>query len=242
MSAGAVFQEVLRILNRQHLPEVSQRDLLAALEACHPELLTLVYEAGAEAGLPRQKLLTRAAAIYFNLCAVHLADDLTDGQCTYLVEPFRIGPCVQFILQNLFFHTLAEADLPGPMLSEIARELVITAGSQHIEVRTRQWSAPVFREVAEGISGRPWSAHLQILWHGTALVSRAKVVGMNLGVVALVAEDIRDRDPRYTSLPDPDRREVVAWAVAAIQALRGENLRCLDAPLRAVDSILKEAL
>jgi len=33
MSAGAVFQEVLRVFNRQHLPEVSQLDVLAALEA-----------------------------------------------------------------------------------------------------------------------------------------------------------------------------------------------------------------
>lgn len=242
MSAGAVFQEVLRILNRQHLPAVSQRNLLAVLEACRPGSLTLVYEAGAEAGLPRQKLLTRAAAIYFNFCAVHLADDLIDGECTYLAEPFRIGPCAQFILQNLFLHTLAETDLPGPMLSEIARELVTGAGLQHIEVCTRQWSAPVFREVAEGISGRLWSVHLQILWHGTALASRAAAVGMNLGLIALVVEDIRSGDPRYTTLSEADRREVVAWAVATAQALREENLRCLDAPLRAIDPVLKGAL
>jgi len=117
MSAGAVFQEVLRVFNRQHLPEVSQLDVLAALEAGRPGPLAFLYEAGVEAELPRQQLFTRAVAIYLNFCAGNLADDLIDGDCTYLSEPFRLGPCVQFILQNLFFHVLAEADLPTQTLS-----------------------------------------------------------------------------------------------------------------------------
>src|SRR5437870_2748803 len=101
MSAGAIFQEALRILNRYQLPNVSQRDLLAALEAGRPGPLEFLYDAGAEAGVPHQKLLTRATAIYFNFCAGNLADDLMDSDCTYLSEPFRLGPCVQYILQTL---------------------------------------------------------------------------------------------------------------------------------------------
>ena len=72
MSAGAIFQETLRILNRQHLPEVSQRDLLAVLEAGRPGPLAFLYEAGAEAGLPRQKLLMRG--------------NRTSGLCLYDVK------------------------------------------------------------------------------------------------------------------------------------------------------------
>ena len=106
MSAEDCFYEVLRILSRQHLPEVSQEDLLAALKAGRPGPLAFLYEAGAEASLPHQQLLTRAAAIYFFFCAGNLADDLSDGDCTYLAEPSRLGPCTQLTLQNLFFHTL----------------------------------------------------------------------------------------------------------------------------------------
>src|SRR6266704_4608989 len=163
LRAEAIFREVLSILSRQHLPEISQRDLLAALNAGRLGPLPFLYEAGVEAGLPEQKLLTRAAAIYLNFCAGNLADDLIDGDCTYLSEPFRLGPCVQFILQNLFFHVLAEADLPTQTLSSVTRELAVAAGPQLIEVRTRQWTAPVYRQVAEGIAGRQWSAYLQIL-------------------------------------------------------------------------------
>jgi hypothetical protein len=242
MSAGAIFQEALRILNRQHLPRVSQQDLLAVLEACRPGPLAFLYEAGAEAGLGHQQLLTRAAAIYFNYCAGHLADDLSDGDCTYLAEPFRTGPCAQAILQTLFFSTLVEADLPQPALSAATQELVAAVGLQHVEVRTQQWTAPVFREVAEGIAGRQWSAYMQILWCGTVLTGRAAAVGMNAGLVALVVADMRSGDFRYTTLPAADKREVVTWAVAAAQTLRQENLRCLDALVREVDPVLKEAL
>ena len=57
MSAGAVFQEALRILRRQALPEECEGDLLRVLEAGRPGPLMLLYEAGHEAGLDRETLL-----------------------------------------------------------------------------------------------------------------------------------------------------------------------------------------
>jgi hypothetical protein len=240
MSAGVVFQEALRILNRQPLPEVSRCDLAAALEAGQPGPLAFLYDAGAEANLPRQTLLTRAAAIYLGYCTINLCDDLTDNECLYLVEPFRSGPCTQFMLHNLLFAVLAEANLPGALFSAVARDLVAAGGAQHIEMRTRVWSAPVFHEVAEGIAGRQWSAYLQILWYGTPLASRAATIGMNLGLATLMWEDIRSSDPRYSTLPEADKYEILTWATAIAEALRKENLRCLDAALRAIDPVLTQ--
>ena len=118
----------------------------------------------------------------------------------------------------------------------------MAAGQQLIEVRTQRWSALVFREVAEGIAGRQWSAYLQILWCDTALSSRAVTVSMNAGLAGHVVKDISSGDPRYTTLPQADKREVVAWARAAAQALRDEHLRCLDALLLTIDPVLQEAL
>jgi hypothetical protein len=241
MSAETIFQEALSILNRQHLPDVSRRDLLAALEAGRPGTLAFTYKAGVEAGLPRKKLLTRAAAIYFIFCAGNLADDLSDGEVTYLADPFRIGPCSQLILLTLAFYTLAEADLPSPTLSSVTREMIAAVGPQHIEVRTKKWSAHLFREVAEGIAGRQWSAYLQILWCGTGLADRAVTIGMNAGIAAHVVRDIQSQDPRYTTLSKAEKRKVVAWAVAAARALREEHLRCLDALLPGIDPVLREA-
>ena len=241
MSAEAIFYEGLRVFARHHLPEVSQKDILAALEAGRPGPLAFLYEAGVETELPRRQLLTRATAIYFNFCAGNLADDLMDSECTYLSEPFRLGPCVQYILQTLCFQTLLDADLPSSVCSSFVRELVAAAGQQLVEVRTKQWSASLFREVAEGIAGCQWSAYMQILWCGTALADRAARIGMNGGVAAHVVKDIKSQDLRYTTMPEADKREIVAWATAAAQALRDEHLHCLDAMLLTIDPVLQEA-
>jgi hypothetical protein len=239
MSAGAVFQEAVRIVNRQHLPEVSGRDLLAALEAGHPGPLAFLYDAGAEAGLPRQTLLRRAAAIYLGFCAVNLCDDLTDEECTYLSHPFQSGPCTQAILHHLFFALLGEENLPGSVLAAAARDLIAAGGAQHLEMHTRHWRAPVFREVAEGIAGRQWSAYLQLLWHGTDFASRAATIGMNVGLATLLWEDLCSGDARYVTLPAADKYEIVTWATTLAEALRQENLRCLDAVLIAIVPVFK---
>lgn len=242
MSGGALYQEALRVLRRMELPGESERDVLATLEAGQPGPLALFYEAGAEAGLPRQVLLARGAGLFFSFCAGNLADDLIDGDCTYHAQPLRVGPCVQFLLQNLAFSTLAEkqAQVPAPVLAEATRTLARAAGPQALEVRAREWSAPLFRQVAEGIAGQQWAAYLRVLWAGTVLEERALDAGLALGVAAHVVEDIRSRDVRFTSMPPADRDTVVGWAREAAEALRGHDLRCLDAALRRIEPILPE--
>lgn len=238
MSAGAVFQESLRALNRYSFPEVSRRDLLAALEAGRPGPLTFLYDAGLEARLPRHTLLRRAAAIYLGFCAVNLCDDLTDDECTYLSNPFHSGPCTQAILHHVFFALLAEEGLPSAALTAVAHDLITAGGAQHLEMHTRQWSAPVFREVAAGIAGRPWSAYLRILWHDTEFASRAAEIGMKVGQVTLLWEDINSGDARYATLPAAEKHEIVTWATTLVDALRKENLQCLKTMLPVISAML----
>jgi hypothetical protein len=238
MSAGAVFQEALRALRRQELPEDAERDVLRALEAGRPGPLALLYAAGAEAGLGREVLLRRAAGLFLCACAANLSDDLTDGECTYLTEPQRVGPGVQFALHSLCFATLARADLPTPLLAETAGRMVTAAGLQVLEVRTATWTAPRFKQVAEGIAGAQWALYLRVLWEGTALAERAVAVGRNLGVAAHVAEDIRSGDARFHGMPEEDRGEVLSWAREAAEAVRQQGLPCLEAVLRTVEPVL----
>ncbi|MCP3099308.1 hypothetical protein LZ198_10535 [Myxococcus sp. K15C18031901] len=242
MSGGAMYQEALRALRRLELPDVSERDVLTALEEAQPGPLPLFYEAGAEAGLERDVLVARGVGLFFSFCAGNLADDLIDGDCTYYVFPLRDGPCVQFLLQNLAFASLTEprARVPPGALAEGARLLAVAAGPQAQEVRVREWTAPVYRRVAEGIAGLQWAAYLRMLWADTRLEGRAVAVGQALGAAAHVAEDIRTHDRRFTSLPPEDRDAVVAWARAATEALRAWDLRCLDAALRRIEPILPE--
>jgi len=224
MSAGAIYQETLRMLRRQRLPAPAERDVVAALEAAQPGPLVLLYEAGMEAGLRRELLLPRAAGIFLGFAAGNLADDLCDGECGYFEEPARVGPYVQFLLQNLAWATLARTELPERVLADAATCLALAAGPQALEVRTRQWTAP-----------------LHLLWAGTRLEAKAPV-GHGLGIAAHVAEDIRSRDLRFFSMPGPDQREVMRWAQAAVERVRGQRLRCLDAALRRIEPILQEVV
>jgi hypothetical protein len=234
MSAGALYQEALRALRRGGLPEEAEREVLQALEAGRPGPLALLYAAGTEAGLSRPVLLRRGAGLFFCSCAANLADDLSDGECTYLPEPLRTGPGVQFALHALSLSTLARAEVSTALLAWVSDAMVTAAGLQVLEVRTRAWTAPRYQQVAEGIAGQQWGLYLRVLWEGTALAPRAEAVGRALGVAAHVAEDVRSGDPRFHGLGGQEQREVLAWARDAADALRPEGLRCLDAVLRSV--------
>jgi hypothetical protein len=241
MSGGAIYQETLRVLRRQDLPEVAEQDVLVALEAAHPGPLGLLYAAGVEAQLRHEVILTRGAGIFLSFAAGNLADDLCDGECGYYPEPVRVGPYVQFLLQNLAWGTLARAQVPVPVLCEAAHGLARAAGPQALEVRTRQWTAPVFQQVAEGLAGQQWATYLRLLWDGTRLSEQA-VAGRWLGIAAHVAEDIRSRDARFFSMPEADQREVVRWAWAAVANVRGLGLQCLESALKRIEPLLPEAV
>jgi hypothetical protein len=241
MSGGAIYQEVLRVLRRLGLPEQAEQDVVAALEAAQPGPLGLLYEAGVEAGLRREALLVRGTGIFLSFAGGNLADDLCDGECTYYAHPVQVGPYVQFLLQNLAWATLARAEVPGEVLAEAALALAEAAGPQALEVRTREWTAPLFQRVAQGLAGQQWAAYLRLLWAGTPL-AECSVAGHGLGIAAHVAEDIRSRDPRFFSMPEADQREVVRWARAGMDGVRRQGLRCLDAALRSIDPILPEVV
>ncbi len=239
MSAAAVFQQVLRIVVGQDLPAIAQENIVAALEAGRPGPLEMLYEAGEEAQLSAPQIIARAAACYFFFCTANLCDDLSDGDATYLSEPYRAGPCAQLAIQNLFFRALVEMELPSGALSNVLDEFTAMAGGQHVELDTKRWTAAVYRQVAEGIAGRQWSAYLQLVWFGTPMEDRAERIGSKLGIAAHVAKDIESGDPRYTSLADRDKREIITWALRATHELHLEHLSCVDAVLLTVNPVLE---
>ncbi|MGK3990163.1 hypothetical protein WME99_44375 [Sorangium sp. So ce136] len=242
MSGGAIFQQALRAVGGSALGPVEQGHVLRALEAGRSGPLAFSYAAGAEAGLSREILLTRGAAVFFSFCAANLADDLADGDCTYLEAPTRTGPTVQFILQSFAFAMLARGAVPPDVIARAGADLVAAGGAQLIELRTTTWTATTAREVAEGIAGLQYAAYLRILWAGTPLEPAAPRAGRALGIAAHVAQDLTSGDPRIHSLAQGDRREVMLWARDLAIALRKENLRCIDAALGAIEPTLQAAL
>lgn len=240
MSGGVIFQEALRIVTGRALHAVAERDVVRALEAARRQgPLDLLYDCGCEAKLERGALLARAGAIFFSFAAGNLADDIADDECTYLEEPTRTGPCVQFILQNLFFATAAGAQLATATLERITVLLAQAGGPQLLEVRTQRWSAELARTVGESIAGLQYAAYMRLLWAETPLELRAESVGRALGVAGHIAKDIATGDPRFFSLTPECAREIVDWARAHAAALRREELQCLEPTLRYIEPILQ---
>lgn len=222
MSAGSVYQQCLRRLGALDLDDVATRDVTCALEAARDDaLLTVLYEAVAEAPLERDARLARAAGVFFSCAAGNLADDLTDDECTYFDAPFdtrptRIAPAVQYLLMHLSTATLAEV-LSAKSLAAVARELASATGPHQTEVRTTQWDLATYRRVGQGIAARQWAAHMRALWAETPFEGDAEAVGFGLGFCAHVVHDVRDGDARFFTLSPDDRA-----------ALLREAEKCLD--------------
>ena len=221
-------------MGRHRLPEPCERDLYAALNATSREILTLLYEAGHEAGLARAPLHARTAALFF-LCATgNLADDLADGDCDYFDHP-RVASGAQYLLHSIAFAELAASGLSVEALALGAQTLVAAASYHQVEVRTGSWSAALYRQVGEAIAGRQWEAYLTLLWHGTTLAPRASEVGRAAGFVGHVVADVTSNDPRFYGMSAGDRREVLAAARAAVERLRGHPLRSVAAIVAHAD-------
>jgi hypothetical protein len=217
---------------------VSHRAVIATLEAARPGPSAFLYAAGAEAGLSRAQLLTRAGALYLAFSATNLCDDLNDGECTYLLDAARTGPCIQFILHHAVFAALTKAKIPLAALAAASDDLVAAGGAQRVEMDTNRWTAVRYKTVGEGIAGRQWAAYLRLLWHGTWLEQQAAHIGMLAGIATHVAEDIYSGDRRYTSLSARDKRKIVAWARAAVKELYEVRLDSLNSALENIAPIL----
>jgi len=240
MSGGAVFREVVRRLSLRNLPPVAERDALAALEAARHggAPLTLLYEAGAEAGLAREALLGRAAALFTAFAAGSLADDLADGDCDYL--PPRVAPGLVYLLMQLSWSELTSLGLPLEALALAASALVEGAAEQSTEVRLTAWDAERYRVVGEAIVARQWAAYLVLLWHGTPLQSHAGVVGAALGFAGHVAEDRRSADVRFSSMSEEDRALTLARARKCLAAGRATGLRVVELAAATIGPLLEE--
>lgn len=240
MSGGAVFRRALCLVLEKDLPLEAERDLVAALEAARSGPLDFCYRAGVDAGLERDALLLRSAAILFNFASANLADDLADGDCDYLDS--RAAPGVQYVLHCLFFETLARTGSTPEQLASLSAQLAAAAAPHSIEVRTTAWSLATAKQIALGLAGEQYSVYLQILWAGTRLEPRAAQIGRALGLSAHVAIDLATGDRRASSLPAGERRALAEWALRAAERLERERLPCIAAVLGGVVPKLREAI
>lgn len=227
MSGAMIFQETLRILRSLKLPEAAEMDVLCALKVAQRSgPLDLAYWATQEAGLGRQESIWRATAVFLNFTAANLADDLSDGDCSYL-EPSKV-PGVQAILQVMVFHCLLQSSLTLKTFKKITQDLLEMGAGQQIEVSTGKWTLERARTVAETIAGRQYAAYFQILWGETELAANARDWGQRLGNASHVSIDLQTHDERLLSLPKDDIRTFLNWALAGIEEFKTSKIEMLN--------------
>lgn len=221
-----IYQETLRILRNLHLPEIAEADVLSALKVARRSgPLDLAYWATQEAGLGRQETIWRATAVFLNFTAANLADDLSDGDCSYL-DASKV-PGVQAILQVMVCHCLLQSSLTPESFKKITEDLLEMGAGQQIEVSTGQWTLERARAVAETIAGRQYAAYFQILWGETELGLHARDWGQRLGNASHVSIDLQTHDERLLSLPSEDIRAFVNWALAGIEEFKTSKIEML---------------
>ncbi len=198
-------------------PDETLADLSSALRAVRPGLLDFVWLATREAGVSRSEAESRCVAVAYSAAAVNLADDLADGDCDYLDEPYKSGPTTQYLLQSLFFQKLCELGMPSVVISAVTRHFERAAAAQHVELTTTAWTTARARQVAEGITGHQLAAYLRVGLHGTPRSEQAEEVGVDVGFAAHVALDADSRDDRFWSLEPSERVTLANDAIDAIE-------------------------
>ena len=196
-----------------------------ALDRVSPQSQVLLIEAAEDGRVPDRLAIDRLSALWVAAASVNLADDLADGDCSYL-EP-RVGPGVSFLLQALATTLAARGEVSVRGIEELGLALARAAAGQSLEVRTSQWSLAKYREVAELIAGEQYRGYLRLLWDGTPWEEKAAEIGRALGVVGIAVTDITSADRRFRSMPAADREQLLAVCRQLLGTLEASALPCL---------------
>ena len=238
MSLPAVLHEAEAIVARAGLLPEAHADVLSVLRATQSDVLSFFLALGLESKVAPATALRRAAAIYLNVAALQVADDIADGDCDYLTPPDGAGTAAQFILQNLFYAVLLDERLPHEELRSVADALVRGAGPQSIDVRRREWNIATAMAAAEGFGGAHHSAYFRIALFGSTLQDQAAGLGWALGIGVSVAGDVRSDDPRFRSLPRNEQIELLDWTVNALQPAQAIGLRSIRRAVAPIETVL----
>jgi hypothetical protein len=199
------------------LPERAELDVLQALDRVSPAGQKLLIQLAEDARVPDSVAIERLSCLWVSAAAINLADDLADGDCDYL-EP-RVGPGVSFLLQALSTACATRAGVTLRCLEEHSVAMTRAASGQSLEVRTCDWDAAGYLEVAALIAGEQYAAHLRLLWDGTLCQERAQTVGRMLGAVGLLVSDLASADRRFFGMSASDQAAVLQYCRALVRTM-----------------------
>ena len=194
-------------------------DVEATLRKVDPDFAAFYHALACDAGLEDDTAADRAAAALLQFASVQLADDLADGDCTYLPDAQRTGPGCAWLLHHLFFVAARRGGVPASALEEAARDLAAVGAAQQIEVRTSRWDLAGARAAAIGLNASQHRAYFRLVLAGSPLGSGAAEAGYDFGFALHVCGDRLKGDQRWSNLDEPARQELASDALGAAQRL-----------------------
>ena len=189
-----------------------------------------------DAELAREAAVRRLAAVWTLAAAIHVMDDIADGDCDYLPAEAASGTVVG--LHALGVRLAIEGGVTPNGLLLVTESLIRLAAGQNVEVRTKTWSLERYLSVADQIGGHQYRSYLGVLWDGTPLGQHTPEISTAIGRAGMVAHDIATGDRRFFSLPAHDRAPLVAAARAALEALETRRLRSVEFLAKYADESL----
>lgn len=201
MTANDVYDRAEALVLEKGLPSEASNDVLAVMRANRSDMVRMLLDACLAAHVPGDVAVARCCALYLNICALQIADDIADGDYGYVDENPGAGAAAQYVLQNLSWELLLRSGLSGDVLARFASRLVRGAGAQALEIRTTSWTDPLARLVGAGFGSEHVAGYLEVLWHGTDAAAVATDLGSTLGRLIHFYADIRTDDPRWRTLP-----------------------------------------
>lgn len=197
MSAGAVHQRALRALVERELVAPGVEAVLQRAVDRGP--LAFAYALGVDAGLPREKLLDRAAGAFLLACA---------ARCAIEPDEREAAGGLQMLLHCTAVDVLAASGVPAVDLASASRLLGVAV----VKTDDAPSTAASYLDHVERTAGHPHAAFAIVLATGTALAVRADALGRALGIVQRVGRDLHHEDPRLVGLPREEVARVVERA------------------------------
>ena len=204
MSGGFLLRHAIR-----RLAAVSARkkmtlsvDIFLSIDHTFPQFL---YDIGHDAGLPEEGIVARGIPLLYEYAAIHLCDDLSDGECSDIPRPDRFGPPLVMLFHHLALYELIKIRLPTELLLAAADKLTATGIAQLHELNGLIRNADDAFELASGLNGNLYSSFLQLMWFDTRYHHEAEKTGEMLGIVVHIFNDIIQDDQRFHSLPPKQR-------------------------------------
>lgn len=219
MSASYVRNLALRLARAELGPGPALDDVTATLVAADQKFSAFYYDLGVDAGWGDDVAARRAATALLQFASVQLADDLADGECTYLRDAGRIGPGCAWVLHHLYAVSARAAGVSAEAFELAARDFAGVGAAQQVEVRTERWEFSAVRAAAIGLNALQHRAYFRLVLSGSRLQDCGPQWGWQFGFALHVCGDLVKGDRRCRDLDSAARRDLATEVLQAVEKL-----------------------